>query len=104
MRLIVCTLALALATPAFAGPAGSGLAHTDAVAKARAAQIEPLRLKAPAAACLPHAEAALQAEPGVRSVARWGEVFVVHVKDAAASPQALQQVVDTACGKVARAS
>lgn len=104
MRLIACSLALALAAPAvaLAGPAGSGLAHTEWVAKkhaaAKAAKTEPLRVKAPAG-CLPQAEAALAADPTVRSVARWGEVFVVQVRDGATgSAEALQRVVDGACG------
>lgn len=106
MRLIVCTtLALALATPALAGPAGHGLTHTEWVAaKARAAKAEPLRLRAPADACVPHAEAALNAEAAVHSVARSGGDLLVRLKDAKASPEALQQVVDTACDKVASAS
>ena len=114
MRLIACTLVLALAAPAaaLAGPAGSGLAHTEWVAKKHAAaraaaKAEPLRLKAPTTDCLPQAEAALTADPAVRSVARWGEVFMVQVRDPktrTASADTLQRVVDTACGASASAS
>lgn len=108
MRLMICTLALALAAPTLvqAGPAGSGLAHTESVARKHAAAkaaAQPLHVKA-SATCLPQAEAALAAEPGVKSVARSGETFVVHVHSTGTTAPELQRVVDSACGTNTSAS
>jgi hypothetical protein len=105
MRLIPLSLfALAVAAgPALAGPVGSGLAHTEEVARKAAAEKAAVRLTAPSA-CLGEAKAALAAAPGVRKVAHDGQTLVVHVKNPGPDAPALQQVVDGACASGARAS
>lgn len=103
MRLMTSALVIAFAAPtlAFAGPAGTGLTHTEEVARKRAAAtaFAPLHLKA-ASACHSEAEAALTAHAKVKSVSRAGETLVVKVRtsDTDAAPS-LQRIVDDACGR-----
>ncbi|WP_296595890.1 hypothetical protein [Phenylobacterium sp.] len=61
---------LAAAAPVFAGPAGSGLAHTEWVAKkaAEARAAETVRLTAPSRDCVPALVTALRQHDAVKGV------------------------------------
>jgi hypothetical protein len=78
MKLVPALLAAVIAAPAFAGPMGSGLALTEAVAQNRAARAAALRLPRPAEGCLPQAKAALEQEPGVRRIDLSADAILVH--------------------------
>ena len=101
--LAACALALAtsavLATPASAGPVGSGLGLTEAVAHRQTAQ-RTLKIAATGAACAAQAKAALRGHPGVSSVKHDGaHLHVLFRKPSHAEEQrvAVEAAVARAC-------
>jgi hypothetical protein len=107
LKLAPAILAAAIATPALAGPMGSGLALTEAVARSRSAEASStLRLPRPAEACLPQAKAALAQEPGVRKVDLSTDAILVHVAvgDTQGRHQNLRALIAKACDGAAAAA
>lgn len=93
-RLTVAVAAF-VATPALAGPAGSGLAFTEEVARKRAA----VKVAQADQACLSRAVAALEADQAVRAVKVSGDVLHVTFRSAMADRDArVRQEVNKACG------
>lgn len=84
-----------MATPVLAGPAGSGLAFTEEVARKRAV-VKVAQADQP---CMRQAVAALEADGAVRAVKVDGDVLHVTFKSVTADRDArVRQEVDKACG------
>lgn len=90
---LVAAVAVFAATPALAGPAGSGLAFTEQVAAKRAV------VKVADASCVQQATSALEANGQVRAVKVSGDAL--HVTFRSAKPDRhtwTQQEIAKACG------
>lgn len=102
--LVLAVAALAVtAGPAAAGPQGSGLWHTEAVAREAASTVT---IRHADAACLGAAAEALAGEPAVRKVAVGRAGLKVTYPSPALAAQASAQVrsaVDAACAQAAAA-
>jgi len=88
-------MAALVAGPALAGPAGSGLAHTEEVARKRAA--ETVRLTAPSRDCVPAAVAALREHDAVKAVEAADLKIKVRTDGKAARDGELQSLVSKTC-------
>ena len=91
---IAAAVAVFAATPALAGPAGSGRAVTEEVAKKRAV----VKVAQGDAPCVQQAAAALQADGQVRAVKVSGDALHVTFRSAKADREWAQQEVAKVCG------
>lgn len=107
LAVALALIAATAAAPALAGPAGSGLAHTEYVAKkaaeARAAQTVRLT---PARDCVPAAVAALRAHDAVKGVMVEASDLSIQVRTDAKTARegALETLVAKACESTAAAA
>lgn len=95
------------AASALAGPAGSGLAHTEDVArKAAAKRAETVRLVTPSRDCVPAAVAALRQHDAVRGVMVEASDLSIQVRTDASTARGghLQTLVAKACAPATTAA
>ena len=92
---LAVAVAVFTATPALAGPAGSGLAFTEEVARKRAV-VKVAQADRP---CVRQAVAGLQADAAVRAVKVKGDALHVTFRSAVADRHArVEREVSQACG------
>ena len=105
LAVILC--ASLAASSALAGPAGSGLAHTEEVARKAAAakRVETVRLTTPSRECVPAAVAALRGHGAVKDVSVESS-DLIHVRTDANTAQGdqLQTLVAKACASAPAAA
>ncbi|MBU1375549.1 MAG: hypothetical protein KKE02_00870 [Alphaproteobacteria bacterium] len=96
------------ASTAIAGPAGSGLAHTEQVARERAAaaRVETVRLVTPSAHCVPSVVDALRRHEAVKGVVVESSDQSIQVRTDAATAKGgdLETLVAKVCASNAAAS
>jgi|GEM_PF-3514248 len=96
------------AASAFAGPAGSGLAHTEEVARKAAAakRAETVRLVTPSRDCVPAAVAALRGHGAVKNVVVEASDLSIQVHTDASTARGgdLQTLVAKACAPATAAA
>lgn len=96
----VVAVAFFAATAAQAGPAGSGLAHTEEVARRAAAErVATVRLAPPSRECVPAAVTALRGHEAVRDVKVEGSDLSIKVRTdpSTAKGEDLQALVARVC-------